>query len=331
MRTKRTGAELRRRVLPEVILVTLAVVAGASSSLAQSRSASPPDWMEAAGGRMAFDSATVAQNTSPPPYRVTSSFPLGPGDVYVKTGGIFRARNFPVFTYITFAYKVTESQRQFLTSQLPKWAFTDLFDIEAKTQGSATKDQMRLMVQTLLADRFRLSAHYEMRDVPVFALVLDQPGKLGPLLQKHPEDVPCPTTPWAPSPAPMGPPQFVDARFPENCGGIVDMAPSVPGRVRRGARNVSLDLVASSMTSGPGSEIDRPVLNETGLTGTYDVAIEFGPDTGPTPAVSGGSQRDSTAPTYLEALRVQMGLRLEPRTGPVTFLVIDYIEEPPAN
>jgi uncharacterized protein (TIGR03435 family) len=331
MRTKSTRAEIGRRVLFRVIVLCLAVGAGAIESLAQSRSASPADWMEAAGGKMAFDSVTVTQNSSPPPYRVASSFPLGPGDVYVNTGGTFRARNFPVFTYISFAYKVTENQRQSLSSQLPKWAFTDRFDIEAKAQGSPTKDQMRLMVQTLLADRFRLSVHYEMRDVPVFALVLDQPGKLGPLLQKHPEDVACPTTPWAPSPAPMGPPQFVDARFPENCGGIVDMAPSGPGRVRRGARNVSLDLVASSMTSGEGSEIDRPVLNETGLTGTYDVAIEFAPDAGATPAASGGSQRDSSGPSYLDALRDQMGLRLEPRTGAVTFIVIDYIEAPPAN
>lgn len=331
MRTKRSGAELARRFFPRVILVTLAVGAGALPSLAQSRSASPPEWEEAAGGRMAFDSATVTQNNSPPPYPVGSSFPLGPGDVYVQTGGTFRARNFSMFAYISFAYKVTESQSEFLKSRLPKWTFTDRFSIEAKAHGNPTKDQMRLMMQHLLADHFHLSAHYETRDVPVFALVLDQPGKLGPLLQKHPEDVPCPTTPWSPSPPPMGPPKFVDARFPENCGGIVDMAPSAPGRARRGARNVSLDLVASSMTSGPGSEIDRPVVNETGLTGTYDVAIEFATDAGPSQSGAAGQQRDSGGSTYLEALRDQMGLRLEPKMGQVTFLVIDYIEEPPAN
>lgn len=318
MRNQCAGPQQRffRRAISAILVSGVC----AAVALAQSRSVPPPDWQEAAGGKMAFESATVTQDTSPPPFPVRSNFPLGPGDVYVRTGGMFRARNFSVFTYINFAYKVTESQKPFLQSQLPKWAFTDRFDIQASAQGNPTKDQMRLMMQSLLADRFRLSAHYETRDVPVFALVLDQPGKLGPLLQKHPDDAQCPTTPWAPSPPPTGPPQFVDARFPETCGGIVDMAPSAPDRVRRGARNISLDLVASSMTSGPGSEVDRPVVNETGLTGTFDVAIEFTAD-----------DQGSSGPTYFEALKEQVGLRLEPKTGQVTFLVIDYIEEPPAN
>ena len=64
-----------------------------------------------------------------------------------------------------------------MLSQLPKWAITDRFDIQGRAQGNPTKDQMRLMMQSLLADRFRLAVHYETRQVPVFALIVDQPGK----------------------------------------------------------------------------------------------------------------------------------------------------------
>ena len=101
-------------------------------------------------------------------------------------------------------------------------------------------------MRSLLADRFRLAAHHEIRQLPVYALLLDQPGKLGPLLQKHPDGAPCPATPMPPSPPPLAPPQALDARFPPACGGFVDMAPSAPGRIRAGARAVSLESGAST-------------------------------------------------------------------------------------
>ena len=153
-----------------------------------------PDWQKAAGGKMAFDVASVTRKTTARPYPIGSNFPLGPGDVYVPNGGLFKAANLPLTAYIGFAYKVTENQEEALLSQLPKWAITDRFDIQGRAQGNPTKDQMRLMMQSLLADRFRLAVHYESRQVPVFALIVDQPGKLGPLLQKHADDSPCPTT-----------------------------------------------------------------------------------------------------------------------------------------
>ena len=119
--------------------------------------------------------------------------------------------------------------------------------------------QMRLMMQSLLADRFKLAVHYETRQLPVYVLLMDPPGKLGPLLQQHVNDSSCPTTPWVPSPPPTAPPQTLDARFPGPCGGMLDMPPSVPGRIRAGARNVTMEMIASSL---PGTEtgVDRPVL-----------------------------------------------------------------------
>jgi uncharacterized protein (TIGR03435 family) len=289
------------------------------------QSAPTPDWEIAAGGKMMFDTATVRQNTTMPPNARSSIFPLGPGDVYMPGGGFFGARNFPLYSYIFFAYKVTLNQEQFLLQQLPKWAFTDRFDIEGRKEGNPTKDQMRLMIRSLLADRFRLAAHHEIRQLPVYALLLDQPGKTGPLLQKHPDDAPCPTTPMPISPPPSAPPQMIDSRFPPTCGGFVDMAASAPGRLRSGARDVSMELTAGSFTGGF-SGVDRLIWDRTDLSGNFDVAIEFVPQVGSRSPLGPNFRPDPTGPSFVQALKEQLGLRLEAQTGPVDVLVLDYLE-----
>jgi uncharacterized protein (TIGR03435 family) len=289
-----------------------------------------PEWQTAAGGKMAFDTATVRENTTAPPGATNANFPLGPGDVYSRNRGLFRANGFSLAAYIEFAYKVTPNQEEFLLSQLPKWVTTERFDIEARAEGNPTKDQMRLMIQALLADRFRLAAHFENRQVPVFALILDRPGELGPQLQKHADESPCPTTSIVPSPAPTAQPQLLDARFPATCGGMLAMPPSAPGRLRGGARNVTMELIASSLKGG-GSSVDRPVLDRTGLTGKFDFAIEFTPQYGAGLPAGSNFRPDPTGPTFEQALKEQLGLKLESQMGPMDFLVIDYIEKPSAN
>jgi bla regulator protein blaR1 len=290
---------------------------------------STPQWQTDAGTKRAFDFTSVRRNTSAPPNATGSNFPLGPGDVYVPNGGQFRAANYPLITYIEFAYKLTETQEPFLLSQLPKWAITDRFDIQGRAQGNPTKDQMRLMMQSLLADKFRLAVHYETRHVPVLALVMDQPGKLGPLLQKHPDDSPCTTNAQLPSPSPSSSPQFRDTRFPAACGGILGMTPSAPGRFRSGARNISMELFAASFPVT--TETDRPVVDRTGLTGKFDYALEFTPQLRPSSPPGEASRRDLTGPTLFEALREQLGLKLEPQMGDIESLIIDYVQEPSAN
>ena len=76
--------------------------------------------------------------------------------------------------YITFAYKLAlaREQLQAMLAGLPKWLGTDVFEIKAKAEGNPTKDQMRLMLRSLPADRFRLKIHFESREMPVYALVL---------------------------------------------------------------------------------------------------------------------------------------------------------------
>jgi uncharacterized protein (TIGR03435 family) len=315
-----------RGLLPSAILaVTLTGAIWTPLCLAQPQGR---DWQSAAGGRMTFDIASVRQNTTAPASARSSSFPLGPGDVYVPNAGRFRAMNFPLVAYIEFAYKLTEDQNQFLLPQLPKWVTADRFDIQASVQGNPTKDQMRLMMQSLLADRFKLAVHYETRRIPVYALLLDIPGKLGPLLQQHADDSPCATTPWVPSPPPTAPAQPLDTRFPGPCGGILNMPASVTGRVRVGARDVTMDLIANSMP-GTEDEVDHPVLDRTGLTGMFDFAIEFTPKLDVRSDAGANSRTDSTVPNFRQALKEQLGLKLEPQMGAMDVFVIDYVEQPP--
>ena len=101
----------------------------------------------------------------------------------------------PLLRYIVFAYRLNGTAgtgaavRLFsraLDLHVPDWVRNGRYDIEARAPGAATKDQMRLMMQSLLAERFKLTVHWETREAPVFALVEAKPGKLGPQLEPHP-------------------------------------------------------------------------------------------------------------------------------------------------
>jgi len=141
------------------------------------QSSNPPDWQTAAGGTATFEVASV----KPMAYelRHTPNFPLDNRNGFVP-GGRFSAA-FPLWAYITFAYKLPPAQQ--VPAGLPGWVNNwdnALYGIEARTPSSSTKDQMRLMMQALLADRFKLAVHFETREVPVFALTLIKPGQTGP-------------------------------------------------------------------------------------------------------------------------------------------------------
>src|SRR5260370_1020942 len=127
--------------------VLLLVAAGAQTP-------SVPPWQTAAGGKMAFGVASV--RPSPPTFS-PPSFPLDPAHAYRPTGGRFKA-DFPLTVYIQFAYKYrfAPEQMQAMLAHLPKWVASDRFTIEARGPANATKDQMRLMMQSLLAERFKL-------------------------------------------------------------------------------------------------------------------------------------------------------------------------------
>jgi uncharacterized protein (TIGR03435 family) len=273
---------------------------------------------------MQFDVASVKQDTAAPsPQTQHFNIPPGPQDAFTPTGGLLSMANFPLITYMVFAYKLTPDQTQAILSQLPKWANTERYDIEARATGNPTKDQYRMMMQALLADRFKLAIHYETKQLPVFAMVLDKSGKLGPQLKPYPDGSPC--DPSAATSSAAAPSATVADGFPANCGGFNVMQPSTPGRVRVGARNIPMTRIATYLPQW--GNVDRPILDKTELAGTYDFVIEWTPEVPP----GANFQPDESGPTFLEALKEQLGLKLDSQTGSVDSIVVDHIQQPSEN
>ena len=178
---------------------------------------------------------------------------------------------------------------------------TETFDIIARAPGNQTtevfRDQARLMARTLLADRFKLALHRDTREVPVYALVLARcDGKLGPQFRRS-NAADC--APTAPSP---------------------NVVPCEGGFVRTGrmaARVMAFSALAQSLSDAA----DRPVIDQTGLAGTFDWDLQWTPEQSPQPETS-------ESVSLFTALQEQLGLKLDPTRGPVEVLVIDHVERP---
>jgi uncharacterized protein (TIGR03435 family) len=247
-----------------------------------------------------------------------------PGDSMIPTGGLYSARNILLVQYIAFAYKLTNRQLQSVVSQVP-WVSEDRFDIEARAEGNPTKDQYRLMMRSLLADRFKMAVHFETRQVPVYGLVLAKPGKLGPQLRLHRTDDPV----CAASPAVTRGPFPADAEgFPEFCGGPVNMKPSAPGRMKDGGRDVPMSRFAAILT-GVGV-VDRPMVDQTELQGTVDYSLEWIQVAANVP-FGAEFHPDESAPTFEEALKQQLGIKMVPEKGPIDFFIVDHVEHASEN
>ena len=289
------------------------------------------DWQTRAGGRMAFEVASVKLSTSA---SVSTNVPLNVGEAYRPTGGHFIA-NFPLWTYIQFAYKIWPAEdlgRQILV-RLPKWVATDLYSIDARAAGgNPTKDQMRLMVQSLLADRFKLAAHFENTEVPVFALTLEKAGKLGPKLIAHSDGRPCGDSEAAsgtPVPARVirGEAAGGPENFPPQCDAFALIRKSGGALMLAGYRNATMEMMAASLSGLVGR--GRPVVDRTGLSGRFDFTMEWAPDTPPSDPAAPPS--DPLGATALQALRDQLGLKLEATRARVPVLFIDRVERPSEN
>jgi uncharacterized protein (TIGR03435 family) len=275
-----------------------------------------------------FDVASVKENRSNGPTQ--SNFPLGPGDAYVQNGGHFVATNLPLVNYIFFAYKVQPNRGPALLKQLPDWARTRMYDIEAKVEGDPDKDDMRAMMRALLAERFGLKIHTEMQEISVLDLVLAKPGAMGKTLRVHPaEDMSC-TKDVDPNVmhAEAEPPKEAVDGFPVVCGKILGMKASTAGMVKLGARNVPIKpFVDGAMFFG---NLGKPVVDKTGLTGKYDFTLEFARDGAMSPPGPDFTP-DETEPSFLSALSAQMGLKVKADKGQVAVLVLDHVERPSAN
>ena len=257
-----------------------------------------------------FEVASVHESKSEgKPY---SNIPLGPGPQYAEVGGIFSARNQLLLGYIVFAYKPANTyQLKTLRAGQPDWVRSARFDIEARAPGNPTKDEMRQMVRTLLEARFHIAVHRETREVPVFSLILAKPGRLGKQLIPHPPDDPdCSKTPL---------PQAMPGAYASVCGEAASILPTTPGDQALAGRNVAIPRIVVSLTNSS-NNIDRPILDATGLTGTYDFKLEW------TPEADGPNPTDGTGTFFLEALREQLGMKLVPAKGLVEVLLLDHVD-----
>jgi uncharacterized protein (TIGR03435 family) len=307
------------------VLVSAGLMTGerleAQAPTAQSPAA--PQWQIDAGGKLEFDVASVKPDKSNNP--AAANFFLGPGDGYVSNGGLFSATNQPLIAYLRFAYKLGQGD----LLDLPMWVYNDRFDIDARSQVNPTKDQMRLMMQSLLRDRFNVAVHIETKQEPVYALMLLKVGKTGPQLRQDAEPCAAATGSQTTNTA-LPAPELSSSglHLPAiPCGSIGQYSTEEPGNGRLVGRNVTIGRIAVFLKN-PFTGIERPVIDRTGLSGAFDFSLEWSVIDRTRPS---DSQPPGAGPTFLEALRDQLGLKLESTKGPVDVIVIDHVEEPSPN
>jgi uncharacterized protein (TIGR03435 family) len=274
---------------------------------------------------MSFEVASVRQRDPRAPHG--GNVDLEGSDFLVRYHGGLVTTDGSLISYIAFAYKIQDpSQAPLLQAQLPKWAQTEQFIIEARPSDNPTKDQIRLMMQTLLAERFHLTVHTETRQLPMYALTLDKPGKPGPNLQPHPEDGLCTKTPDKSVPPAKN--SVLPAPY---CGLII-----YTGKPEQHMR--IMDFTMEQMAGGietvgvlRGGLDQIPILDRTGLTGKFDIDLDFLPAPKPGSPPDPGTEPEAPAPSFVEALKIQAGLKLVRQTGPVDVYVIDHVEQPSEN
>jgi uncharacterized protein (TIGR03435 family) len=214
----------------------------------------------------------------------------------------FVAKNHALKTLIAAAYNL--SPRAIAGG--PAWLGSDRYDILAKTSGELRPnlDKQMSMLRQLLSDRFKLTFHRGQKQLPVYALTI---AKNGSKLKE---------TELSPDAFPEGPPPLIFVVSPQ--------------LVRLPARYATMADLASVMQR---AALDRPVIDQTGLSGRYDFSLEWTPDeTQFGGALGHPPNTDSSAkPDLFAALQQQLGLRLEATKGPVETLIIDQAERPSAN
>ena len=273
---------------------------------------------------MAFEVASVKPATGfrPP------NFPLGGGDAK-PPGGRFSG-TLPLVVCINFAYKLEPGD---ISTQLPKSLTMD-FDIEARAPGNPTKDQMRLMMQSLLADRFKLRVHFETHEGPVLALTLVRSGHPGPNLRPHADGPACPDSfEITPGVMPALPRNANDV-FPPECGRTATRG--TREGTAFGGRDVTVETMATAIRNFGTltGETDKPVVDQTGLKGRYDFLLLLPAGImhlSAAPPSPDAPPADPTGTPFLDALRKQLGLKLLSSKGPIRKLVVDHVEPPSAN
>jgi uncharacterized protein (TIGR03435 family) len=239
----------------------------------------------------AFDVASVKINKEYVPTEVST----WKRQVEIRPG-TFTMRNVSMIELLKFAYHVQRYQiagPEWFDVRRPGWSRLDAarYDVLAKASGPASEDEMRPMLQALLADRFHLTLHRETRTLPVLALV-EAKGvhKMRPSKADHAEE---------------------GKQDPQR-GNI--------------ARGVSMPEIASELSDT--RDLDAAVIDATGLKGRFDFEINIRKYF---PQLKPGDPPPDVLSIVAEALQQEIGLKLEPRKMPIEVLVIDHIDKSPAE
>jgi len=234
--------------------------------------------------RLTFDVAVI--RPSQPGGRGDGIKPLPGGNGYL-------VQNVPVKAMISLMYKVSGRQ----ISGGPDWLNSESYDIEAKADRAYSLDDLHVMFQNLLADRFNLKFHKEVREGPVYALVM---AKSGPKMKvnESPQDFEIPI------------------------GGGKD-------GLTHGTR-VPMEYLCYWLGQVLRND-NRQVIDKTGLTGNYDFTLSFLPDLPPGFDKANLPPEVLDRPSIFDALKTQLGLKLEAQKGPVEYYVIDQAEKPAGN
>ena len=231
---------------------------------------------------------------------IKPSPPNKPGKGFGFRGGHFMTRNTNVNDLIAFAYGLHAKQ----IIDAPPWFGIDLYDIEAKpdTEGRPNQKQMQTMVQKLLTDRFQLKFHHDKRELSVYVITV---ASGGPKLTKT-------------TSAPNDPSAF----FFRALGDLT-------------VRNQSMADFATWMQSGV---MDKPVVDQTGLTDKYDFQLKWTPDEsqfgqfrGTGTVVPPPPDDPKAPPSLYTAIQEQLGLKMGPAKVPDDVIVIDHVEKPSEN
>jgi len=237
-----------------------------------------------------FEVASVKASAGCPPACGLIRPTVGTGGYHIE-GAFLR-------TIMTVAYTVTDRQ----ISGGPAWINTDRFDIEAKAAGSRTTDELHVMLQHLIEERFNLKLRREARQESVWNLVV---AKGGAKLTAHdPEDKDYP---------PIGG-QMVKAPDGSVCPGLM-------------GHNVRMDYFAFFLSR----TLDRAVIDKTELTARYDINLQFMPDGAKFGDGGAGPTVSPDCTDLYSALPKQLGLKLEAGKGPVDFLVVERVDKPTEN
>jgi uncharacterized protein (TIGR03435 family) len=239
-----------------------------------------------------------------PTFEVASVKPNASGStsssVNIEPGGRLIGKNQTVRNLVRNAWNLQPYQ----IVGGPDWISTDHFDLLAKIADAdmgpdwrPRSEDIMLRVQSLLEDRFRLVTHRETRELPAYALVsLRADGKLGDKLKPHTGQCGNPVQPQSNGP---------------NCGTNMNMTPQI---ARVTGIGITMETFARNLANGAG----RFVVDRTGLTGLFDLDLEFTPD----------QSADTIGASLFTALQDQLGLKLDAQRAPVEVLVIDSVSQP---